>query len=976
MTSFQSYEELLQAYNALKTENALLKAENESLRQQLKLPLPLEVFHEQSIPAEPSLISSRVDNNSPPAEKIALFMSLFKGREDVYAKRWFSASTQKSGYQPACENEWKPALCNKKKYRCARCPHRKFSGADAAVIEAHLRGAHSQGKDVIGIYPLLPDENCHFLAIDFDDTGWQKDVTVFRMICVNHGIPVAVERSRSGEGAHVWIFFEEPVSAAVARKLGSVLLTCAMNSRHEISFKSYDRLFPSQDLMPKGGFGNLIALPLQGQARKMDNSVFIDEHFVPYPDQWAYLSEIKRISIAKVEEIIKELSKIGELGVLVKSEEDVKPWEKKKAETELTKIDFPAALTIVKANMLYIEKSAVSQRALTRIKRLAAFKNPEFYKSQALRLPTYDKPRIVYTLDETERYLGIPRGCEDGLKHLLDEAGVDYVSEDKTNAGKRIKVKFNGQLNADQKPAVRALLKHDLGVLSATTAFGKTVIAADLIAHRKTNTLILVHTQTLLMQWQKTLQQFLTVNEPMPEQPGRKRGRKKKTSLIGQLGGGKNALSGVIDIAIMQSVVSGQEVKELVKDYGMVIVDECHHVPAFSFEKILKAVNAKYVYGLTATPARQDGHHPIIFMQCGPIRYCVDAKVQADKRPFDHFIIPKFTSFKKPLSQDEKDWPITQIYGSIAGDVLRNQQIVKEVLKSLSEGRTPLVLTERAEHVKTLSEQLGKECANVISLIGSASQKEKREIMQKLSALSKEEPLIIVATGKYVGEGFDYPRLDTLFLVMPIAWKGTIAQYAGRLHRLYETKKEVLIYDYVDIHVPMLERMYHKRVKGYAQIGYKARTESTQVSKINTIFDGKSFLSVFYNDLAMAGKEIIIVSPFIRKARLLQMLRSLSLRIIDNLNITVVTRHPDDFRNESRQVFEAQVEQLKQGGIKVIHKPKIHQKFAIIDQNVVWFGSVNFLSFGSSEESIMRLESYEIASELLGSLQLALKSTA
>lgn len=964
-----NYEELFQAYSALKEENTLLKAENENLRQQLNLPLPPEdISLEQSVPAELPVKSSCVNNNSPPAEKIALFMSLFKGREDVYARRWYSASTKKSGYQPVCENEWKPALCNKKKYRCARCPHRKFSSVDAAVIEAHLRGAHNQGKDVVGVYPLLPDESCHFLAIDFDDTGWQKDITVFRTTCVNNGIPFAVERSRSGEGAHVWIFFEEPVSAAVARKLGSVLLTCAMNSRHEISFKSYDRLFPSQDLMPKGGFGNLIALPLQGQARKLGNSVFIDEHFVSYPDQWAYLSEIKRISVARVEEIIKVLSKAGELGVLVESEEDTKPWEKKKAEAELIKIDFPDAMTIVKANMLYIEKSAVSQRALTRIKRLAALKNPEFYKSQALRLPTYDKPRVIFTLDETEKYLGIPRGCEDELKRLLDEAGVDYMIDDKTNAGKRIKVKFNGQLNAEQKPAVRALLKHDSGVLSATTAFGKTVIAADLIAYRKINTLILVHTQALLMQWQKALYQFLTINESMPKQPGRKRGRTKEHPLIGQLGGGKNTLSGIIDIAIMQSVASGQEVKDMVKDYGMVIVDECHHVPAFSFEKILKTVNAKYIYGLTATPARQDGHHPIIFMQCGPIRYLVDAKVQADKRPFDHFIIPKFTSFKKPLSQDEKDWPITQIYGSIAGDALRNQQIVKDVLKSLAEGRTPLVLTERAEHVKTLAEKLAKECANVIRLIGSASQKEKREIMQKLGALSKEEPLIIVATGKYVGEGFDYPRLDALFLVMPIAWKGTIAQYAGRLHRLYETKKEVLIYDYVDIHVPMLERMYHKRVKGYAQIGYKARTESTQVNKINTIFDGKSFLGVFYNDLAMAGKEIIIVSPFIRKARLLQMTRFLSLKMTSNLNVTVVTRHPADFRDESRRTFEDQVEQLKRSGIKVIHKPKIHQKFTIIDQNVVWFGSVNFLSFGSSEESIMRLESYEIASELLGSL--------
>src|SRR3989339_74448 len=787
-------------------------------------------------------------------------------------------------------------------------------------------------------------------------------------MCTENNIPIAVERSRSGNGAHIWIFFEEPVSATIARKLGSSLLTCVMNNRHEISFKSYDRLFPSQDIMPKGGFGNLIALPLQGYARRLGNSVFIDEKVVPYPDQWAYLSEIKKMSLDEVQEKIEVLSNENELGVLVKAEEETKPWEKKKAEQKLSKTDFPEVVTIVKANMLYLEKVVIAQKALTRIKRLAAFKNPEFYKAQAMRLPTYDKPRIIFTLDETEKYLGIPRGCEDALIKLLNDANVPYVVDNKTNEGKRIKVKFNGELNADQKPANSALLKHDLGVLSATTAFGKTVIGANLIASRKTNTLILVHTQALLTQWQKALLQFLSINEPLPKQPIKKKGRKKKHSIIGLLGGGKNTLTGIVDVAIMQSLINKQEVKEMVKDYGMVIVDECHHVPAFNFEKILKTINAKYVYGLTATPIRQDGHHPIIFMQCGPIRYAVDAKAQAEKRPFDHFIIPRFTSFKKPLSQDEKNWHITQIYQSISDDELRNRQIANDILKSLEAGRTPLVLTERASHVNALAKMLSKECANVIPLIGSASQKEKREIMQRLHSIPKEDPLVIVATGKYVGEGFDYPRLDTLFLVMPVAWKGTITQYAGRLHRLYEDKKEVLIYDYVDIHVPVLERMYHKRVKGYAQIGYKAKAEITQLEKMNVIYDGRSFINVFSNDIAMSTKEIIIVSPFIRENRLIKMMQLLTPQIINNVNSTVVTRHPEDFRAENRQAFEDLSEYLKNAGIKVIHKPNIHQKFTIIDQNIVWYGSVNFLSFGSADESIMRLESYEIASELLGTL--------
>jgi hypothetical protein len=586
-----NYEELLKAYNALKTENILLKAENENLRKQLN-PQPITVSNAMNITDETTKVLPKVHNNSSPEEKIALFMSIFRGREDLYAKRWYSEATSRSGYQPVCENEWRPDLCNKKKYRCGACPSRKFSRLSDSVIEIHLKGKNNQGKDIVGIYPLLIDETCYFLAIDFDEAQWQKDVGAFRQTCAINHLPIAVERSRSGHGAHVWIFFAEPIPASAARKLGSALLTCAMNNRHEISFKSYDRLFPSQDIMPKGGIGNLIALPLQGYARKAGNSVFVNEWFVPYPDQWAFLSEIKKITPAEVAEKIEALTHGSELGELVAVEEEAKPWKKSKPEQKLTKADFSTITTIVKANMLYLEKGAISQTALTRIKRLAAFKNPEFYKAQSMRLPTYGKPRIISSLDETEKYLGVPRGCEDGLIQLLGEADAAYVIDNQTNRGKKIKVKFNGELNADQKPAVAALLKHNFGVLSATTAFGKTVIAASLIASRKTNTLVLVHTQALLMQWQKSLLQFLALAEPPPKQTSKKRGRKKNLSLVGQLGAGKNTLTGRVDVAIMRSLISEQEVKELVRNYGMVIIDECHHVPAFNFEKILKTIRA------------------------------------------------------------------------------------------------------------------------------------------------------------------------------------------------------------------------------------------------------------------------------------------------------------------------------------------------------------------------------------------------
>lgn len=963
-----NYEELLIAYNELKKENAFLKSEIDRLRGKTVEPQHLLFESEtKAVLSPPDLLLPNIHINSSAEEKINLFMSLFRGRSDVYAKRWSNEEKGTAGYRPVCGNEWRRGLCDKKKQKCSACPNRRLLPLDKTVIEAHLRGKDHAGRDIIGIYPLLQDDTCYFLAIDFDRENWREDVAAVRSLCYELNIPVSIERSRSGNGAHVWFFFETAISSAVARKFGSMLLTEAMTRRHEISFKSYDRLLPNQDTMPKGGFGNLIALPLQGSARKKDNSVFVDENFAAYTDQWAYLSNVKRLNIDDVEKFIDRLCENGELGILARTDEEEKPWEKTKPEKEISAADFPDNVNIVRANMLHVEKQGISHRALNRIKRLAAFKNPEFYKAQAMRLSTYNKERIIWTIDETSKYLSIPRGCELALADLLKGASAEYSVEDKTNAGNIIKAEFNGELSAEQKLAAISLIKHNTGVLSAATAFGKTVIGASIIASKKVNTLILVHTQALLTQWKKALEQFLIIDEILPEQ-SRKRGRKIVHSIIGQIGAGTDRLNGIVDIALMQSLVNEGNVKEFVKDYGMIIVDECHHVAAFTFEKILKSTTAKYVYGLTATPSRQDGHHPIIFMQCGPIRYIVDAKNQAAKRSFEHYVVPRFTGFKKPVSQNEKEWSITQIYADIAENEIRNRHIIDDAVKCLETGRSPIILTGRSAHVAALSNMLKCSCSNVITLVGSASQKEKRETMRRLNEISKDDPMIIVATGKYVGEGFDCPRLDTLLLAMPVAWKGTIAQYAGRLHRQYEGKNEVVIYDYVDVHIPVLERMYHKRVKGYAQIGYKARPENGAPEKMNIIFDKNSFQPVFLNDLASARKEIVIVSPFMKPSRVRQTLQHIYRASINGAAITVVTRPPEDFTGESSRTANELIQLLNSAGMKVVFKSKMHQKYAIIDQKIVWYGSVNFLSFGFGEESVMRLESYDIASELLGIL--------
>ena len=967
-----SIPELFEKYQVLLIENRNLKEEIRVLKARLivaegQFPGD-EIFGNTS---ESELNLSQVDGVSPSSMcknsdegvKIRLFMSLFKGRDDVYARRWENKKKGTSGYSPSCLNEWK-TVCVKPKGTCTSCAHKAYAALTEKVIDDHLRG-----KIVAGIYPMLPDETCWFLAIDFDDGEWKKDISVLREVCAEFDIPVAIERSRSGNGSHAWLFFKRPILASLARKFGTSLLTSAMQNRHEITFKSYDRFFPNQDTMPKGGLGNLIALPLQKEARKAKNSEFIDWNLEPYPDQWAFLGTIRPLS---EDDLIKLTLKLGqgyELGVLKLDEDEPKPWETTKV--KLLKTDFPRQIEIVKSNMLFVPKSGISQRALNQLKRLAAFKNPEFYKNQAMRMPTHGKPRVICCAEDTAEYLCLPRGCEEDLRAVFLSQGMDVNCLDKTNRGKAIDVSFNGKLRDEQPQAVDRLLEHEIGVLSGTTAFGKTVVAIKLIAERKVNTLIIVDKASLILQWKNKLAEFLSFNEspPVLDTGMKKRGRKKAGSVIGQLGQGKNSLGGVIDIALMQSLNRKNEVKECVKDYGMIIVDECHHVAAVSFDEILKTGNARYVYGLTATPTRKDGHHPIIFMQCGPVRYRDDAKKQAEKRPFDHFVIPRFTALRVPLDKDENDISIQEHYSLMVASEMRNQMIVDDVVKSHESGRNCLVLTERTSHLESIAGKLRERIPEVMTLRGGRGAKEITEISKRIFETPADKQLTLVATGRYIGEGFDEPRLDTLFLTMPISWKGTLQQYAGRLHRLFAEKREVQIYDYVDIHVSMLEKMYHKRLNGYASIGYKAKAGAVEADSIDVIFDKSNFLPVYNNDILAAEREILIVSPFVTKRRTSQMMQQLEIALRKKVRVMVVTRPPGDFGEKEPIALQPTLDMLQHAGVNVVFRSNIHQKFALIDQKIVWYGSINLLSFASAEESIMRLESPHLASELLKSME-------
>ena len=757
------------------------------------------------------LISGSVDQTSSPQEKISLFRSLFRGRDDVYPRRFESRKTGRSGYAPACANEWVRGVCEKPRIKCAECPNRRFLPVTDDVIRWHLSGRDPEGQPfVAGVYPLLQDETCFFLAVDFDKAGWRDDAAAFLDTCRHLNLPAALERSRSGRGAHVWFFFDEAIPAALARRLGSHVLTETMERRPDIGLDSYDRLFPNQDTMPQGGFGNLIALPLQRAARKQDNTVFLDSAFVPWADQWAFLASVRKIGRPQIEEIVEDAERRGRiLGVRLPPQDDgeTEPWTAPPSRRREAPIvgDLPATLELVLGNQIYIPKQGLHPGLRNRLLRLAAFQNPEFYKAQAMRLSTYSKPRVIACAEDLPHHIGLPRGCLDDVRKTLTDLGVRTAIRDERRDGSRLEVKFQGELRQQQKAAADAMLRHETGVLAATTAFGKTVVAAWLIARRGVNTLVLVHRRQLLDQWIERLSTFLDV----------------PAKSIGRIGGGRNRPTGQIDVGIIQSLVRKGVVDDRVAEYGHVIVDECHHLSAHSFEQVVRQAKARFVVGLSATVARKDGHHPIIFMQCGPVRHQVNARAQAASRPFEHFVLVQPTSFQPNRSPDpDKRVEFQTLYQELVDDQTRTRRICEDVVDSVRNGRSPLILTERNEHLDRFEHELASRVDHVVVLRAGMGKKQRQAVNDRLAAIPRQEGRIILATGKYVGEGFDDPRLDTLFLTLPVSWRGTVAQYAGRLHRLHDGKREVRIYDYADLNVPMLARMFDRRCRGYEAIGY------------------------------------------------------------------------------------------------------------------------------------------------------------
>lgn len=664
-------------------------------------------------------------------EKVALFRRLFRGRDDVWALRWESKTSGKSGYSPACANEWQARICGKPRIKCGDCTHRQLLPVSDLVIYQHLAGTHTAG-----LYPLLEDDSCYFLAVDFDEAEWQKDASAFMRACDELGVPAALEISRSRQGAHVWIFFASRVSAREARRLGTAIISYTCSRTRQLRLGSYDRLFPNQDTMPKGGFGNLIALPLQKRARASGGSVFVDINFQPYSDQWAFLASVLPMHAQDIEPtILRATGSIHPLDVNFINEEDLDtPWERKKSSGNRLNIAVTEPLIITLANQIYFEKAQLPQALVNRLIRLAAFPNPEFYKAQAMRMSVWNKPRVIGCAENYPQHIALPRGCLDSALSFLRYNNIAAELIDKRFAGTECNAVFTGNLRAEQEEAVSALLRYDTGVLCAPMAFGKTVTAAAVIARRKVNTLILVHRTELLKQWQERLAVFLQAGDS-----------------IGIIGGGKHKPCGNIDIAVVQSISRHGEVEPLVRNYGQIIVDECHHIGAVSFSAILKETNARYLLGLTATPIRRDGLHPIIFMYCGAIRHTA-ARPKESLHNLEVLTRSRFTSGHLP-----SDARIQDIFREIALDHDRTVAIAEEAMKAFGQGRKVLVLTERTDHLDDIASVMNTLKLSPFVLHSRLSKKKCTMLISGLNALPPDSPRILLSTGRLIGEGFDHP---------------------------------------------------------------------------------------------------------------------------------------------------------------------------------------------------------------------------
>ena len=910
------------------------------------------------------------------------FFSMFWGRQDVYAKRSVNKETGKAAYYPQCNNFW-TNVCHKKikdGINCKNCKNRSYKTITKKDILNHLQGNAYNASDVIGVYPLLSNGTCRFMVFDFDnhdkdaeekdfansDDTWVEEVESMREICVLNGIEPLVERSRSGRGAHVWIFFDKPIAASFVRKFGFALLDKGAEQINLKSFKYYDRMLPAQDSLPEdSAVGNLIALPLQGKALQDGNSAFIDGNWNAYPNQWETLFNKPRLSQGFLEEKIKEWSNIiDDIAANAAESDREKPWNRMQ---HFNKNDVEGKLHIILSNGIYVDNTNLKVAMQNRIRRMAAISNPIFYKNQAIGTSNYDTARWIYLgKDHLSGYIQIPRGLQDELWENIKQADIDYEMEDERQQGRKINVDFKGELRPEQDKALKELIRYDNGILHAATAFGKTVVSSAIIAQKKINTLIILESSALIEQWKEALEKFLNINEGLPAYETKTGRVRKRKSLIGTLQGAHDSMTGIIDIAMAGSLCKKGKYHKMMNEYGLVLIDECHHSASETIANVLKEVKAKYVYGVTATPKRGDGLEKINYMLIGPIRYSYTAKEKAKEQGMQHLVYPRCTRTVPPRGVITDKMHPNEAYEIIHNNDVRDEQIIEDVKNCVAAGRTPVVLSRYKDHSEKFYERLKSYADHVFLMTGNNSKKEHRKILEQMHQVDKNESLILIATGSLVGEGFDFPRLDTLFMATPVSFRGVVEQYAGRLNRDYAGKENVIIYDYVDNHIPMFNNMYMKRLKAYKQIGYEFGDGLQTVKQtVNVIYDGNNYSENYHKDLLDSNKNIIISSPVISGSKVYELINMLKEKQMSGVQVTIVTWTPDSYGFGDAAYWMQLHEDMRRAGFYIRTVEEYCDRFAVIDQEVVWYGNINLLAKDKVDDSIMRVRSKGIAGELL-----------
>lgn len=910
-------------------------------------------------------------------DKIAsdFFMMFCRGRKDVYDLRYTNPKTGKNGYYSQCFNRWDRGCHIQKKdgVRCKDCELRAYKPVTLPLIKAHMNGTDPNGNDVVAIYPMLENNLCQLLVFDFDnhakgaeqedyaniDDGWKEEINALRRICKNLDVDAVVERSRSGRGAHLWIFFKEMVPARLARRFGFALLEKGAESVNLKSFKYYDRMIPTQDALPEGGLGNVIALPLQGMALKSGNSAFIDENWNAYEDQLNVLAGTRRLTRQGIEDY---LSLWYSTGSISEDNGTDAPWDKN---SEIEAGSVKGVVRIVLADRIYIDSTGMSNKTKRQLRRMATFSNKQYFQNQAMDMPNYDESRFIYLGSDEGKYIVLPRGLREEILKKFDNAGISYKIEDKRTKGQELNISFRGELRESQIPAVETMLENETEILHAATAFGKTVVCCDMIARRGISTLILVDRADLMNQWIKRLEEFLDIDEELPEYQTKTGRTRKRKSLIGNLQGAHDTLTGIVDVAMIRSLKKKDGFHPKLKEYAQVYFDECHHAASDSAIEVLQEINAKYVYGVTATPKRGDGKEKINEFLLGPIRYRFTAKDRAEEQNINHLVYPRFTRTVKPHHLSKTPYG-NDAYELIRNNDVRDEQIIRDVADCVQAGRTPVVLTKYVDHAKKLSERLKTYADRLILLTGANGTKARRAQVEELNKVDNSDSLILVGTGSLLGEGFDFPRLDTLFMATPVSGENVVEQYVGRLNRDYDGKENVIVYDYVDSHIPKFDKMYSARMKAYKKIGYELCVNMDgEKQKANAIYDIENYAETYWKDLEEANSAVVVSSPRLNNQKVDRIIKILGKRRELGVKVTIVTWHPDAYKYGKDDVRMELMERLRKAGFEIRLVEESCEHYAVIDNEIVWYGSVNLLSKEDAEDNLMRVCSKDIAAELL-----------